>query len=152
MYYIPQISQLPAEYHPTQWVADRSLDFLESVSEDSPFFLMSSFIHPHPPFAPPSPWNKLYRTVSADPYMPENPEEFAPFMSDRFTREILIGIAYIFLKEWLYGLDEITAFKAYAREVETMLNTGTTEPEVFELPAMSEDEEVMYVVNDGVIF
>ncbi|MBQ2751415.1 MAG: sulfatase-like hydrolase/transferase, partial [Oscillospiraceae bacterium] len=47
MYYIPQISQLPAEYHPTQWVADRSLDFLESVSEDSPFFLMSSFIHPH---------------------------------------------------------------------------------------------------------
>ena len=92
MYYIPQISQLPAEYHPTQWVADRSLDFLESVSEDSPFFLMSSFIHPHPPFAPPSPWNKLYRTVSADPYMPENPEEFAPFMSDRFTRE-KIGIS-----------------------------------------------------------
>lgn len=64
---------------------------------------------------------------------------------------VLIGIAYIFLKEWLYGLDEITAFKAYAGEVETILNTGTTEPEVFELPAMSEDEEVMYVVNDGVI-
>lgn len=65
---------------------------------------------------------------------------------------VLIGIAYIFLKEWLYGLDESTAFKAYAGEVETIVNTVTPAPEVFELPAMSEDEEVMYIVNDGVIF
>lgn len=92
MYYIPQVSQLPMEYHPTQWVADRSLDFLESVPEDRPFFLMSSFIHPHPPFAPPAPWNKLYRTVSEDPYVPEDPEEFALFLSDRFTCE-KIGIS-----------------------------------------------------------
>ena len=93
LYYIPQISQLPAEYHPTQWVADRSLDFLlNQVSEDKPFFLMASFIHPHPPFAPPAPWNKLYRTVSTDPYIPEHPEEFTPFLSDRFTCE-KIGIS-----------------------------------------------------------
>lgn len=92
MYYIPQVSPLPIEYHPTQWVADRSLEFLEGVSADKPFFLMSSFVHPHPPFAPPAPWNKLYRTVSADPYMPDDPSEFTPFLSDRFTCE-KIGIS-----------------------------------------------------------
>lgn len=87
MYYMPQIAQLPAEYHPTNWVGDRSVEFLETCDTDKPFFLMSSFIHPHPPFAPPAPWNKMYRTVSDDPYMPENPEEFKPFMSDRFGLE-----------------------------------------------------------------
>ena len=61
MYYIPQISQLPARLHPTTWVADRSIDFLKSRDGSEPFFLWSSFIHPHPPFSPPTPWNKLYR-------------------------------------------------------------------------------------------
>lgn len=89
MYYMPQISQLPAQYHPTQWVGDRSVRFIQECDPEQPIFLMSSFIHPHPPFAPPSPWNKLYRTVSEDPYMPEDPAEFTAFLSDRFTREKL---------------------------------------------------------------
>lgn len=92
MYYIPQVSQLPAEYHPTQWVGDNSVDFLKNCETDRPFFLMSSFIHPHPPFAPPAPWNKMYRTVSQEPYMPENREEFKAFLSDRFTFE-KVGIS-----------------------------------------------------------
>ena len=61
MYYIPQISQFPARLHPTTWVADRSLDFLKRRDRSRPFFLWTSFIHPHPPFSPPTPWNKLYR-------------------------------------------------------------------------------------------
>ena len=61
MYYIPQISQLPARLHPTTWVADRSIDFLKGRDASQPFFLWTSFIHPHPPFSPPTPWNKLYR-------------------------------------------------------------------------------------------
>lgn len=92
MYYIPQVSQLPMEAHPTQWVGDRSVEFIESADEDKPLFLMASFIHPHPPFAPPAPWNKMYRTVSDEPYMPANRDEFEPFMSDRFTKE-KIGIS-----------------------------------------------------------
>ena len=92
MYYIPQVSQLPMEAHPTQWVGDRSVEFIENAPTDEPMFLMASFIHPHPPFAPPAPWNKMYRTVSADPYMPSNRDEFEPFMSDRFTKE-KIGIS-----------------------------------------------------------
>ena len=69
MYYIPG-SQVPARLHATQWVGDHSEAFIrehartrEDAREggDRPFFLFSSYIHPHPPFAPPTPWNKLYR-------------------------------------------------------------------------------------------
>ena len=67
MYYIPQVSHLPAEVHPSQWVGDRSVDFVEEASRgDRPWMLFSSFIHPHPPLAPPKPWHKLYRA----PLMP----------------------------------------------------------------------------------
>jgi len=64
MYYVPQIAQMPAALHPTNWVGDRAVDFIRT--EGGPFFLMASFIHPHPPFSPPTPWNKLYRA----PLMP----------------------------------------------------------------------------------
>ena len=72
MYYIPQISQMPPEDHPTNWVGDRALDFIKSHDYKKPFFLMVSFIHPHPPFSPPVPWNKIYRCIDMpDPNIPE---------------------------------------------------------------------------------
>lgn len=61
LYYLPQISQLPQKHHPTQFIGDKTTEFISNYTNEQPFFLMSSFIHPHPPFAPPSPWNKLYR-------------------------------------------------------------------------------------------
>ena len=62
MYYIPQPSQLPPQDHPTQWIGDRSVRFIEDQADQvEPWYLYSSFIHPHPPFAPPNPWHKLYR-------------------------------------------------------------------------------------------
>lgn len=66
MYYVPQPAQMPASLHPTQWVGDRSIDFIQAHDESRPWLLFSSFIHPHPPFAPPNPWHKLYRA----PMMP----------------------------------------------------------------------------------
>jgi arylsulfatase len=60
MYYVPQVAQVPARLHGSQWVGDRAVDFLGRTGGD-PYFLMVSFIHPHPPFTPPTPWNKLYR-------------------------------------------------------------------------------------------
>jgi choline-sulfatase len=67
MYYVPQPAQMPARLHNTQWVGDRSVAFLESQrTGGQPFMLFTSFIHPHPPFSPPTPWNKLYRA----PLMP----------------------------------------------------------------------------------
>ncbi len=61
MYYIPQVSTLPAEAHPSQWIGNESDRFIRESSTDEPWCLFTSFIHPHPPFAPPKPWHKLYR-------------------------------------------------------------------------------------------
>ena len=47
MYYMPQISQLPPEDHPTQWIGSRSVEYIENHDPDEPMFLFSSFIHPH---------------------------------------------------------------------------------------------------------
>ncbi|MDF7824516.1 sulfatase-like hydrolase/transferase [Pontiellaceae bacterium B12227] len=60
-YYIPQPSSVPPKHHPTQWIGDRTVAWLEEKKDDQPFYLFSSFVHPHPPFAPPTPWHKLYR-------------------------------------------------------------------------------------------
>lgn len=61
MYYIPQVAQMPEEHHPSRWVADRAIGFIERQDPRQPWMLLASFIHPHPPFAPPNPWHKLYR-------------------------------------------------------------------------------------------
>jgi len=39
------------------------VEFIKSADRSQPFFLFASFIHPHPPFSPPTPWNKLYRAA-----------------------------------------------------------------------------------------
>ncbi len=71
MYYVPQLSPVPERLHHTRWVADRSRDFLRQQSPDRPFLLWSSFIAPHPPFAPPSPWHRRYEpSLMSDPFEP----------------------------------------------------------------------------------
>ena len=75
MYYMPQPSQLPPQDHPTQWIGDRSVSFISGQKDvDQPWYLFSSFIHPHPPFAPPSPWHKLYR--GDDMPLPNIPDQY----------------------------------------------------------------------------
>ena len=64
LYYIPQISQLPERLHTTAWTAQKTIEFIEErAQEDAPFFCWTSFIKPHPPFDPPSPWHRLYRST-----------------------------------------------------------------------------------------
>ncbi len=74
MYYIPQISSYPVEAHPSHWVGDETIRFLrEQRGRQEPWMVFSSFIHPHPPFALPKPWHKLYRTPEMPtPFLPEN--------------------------------------------------------------------------------
>ncbi len=62
MYYQPQPSRLPAKLHPSNWIGDTTAAFLKE-NQDLPWYLFASFIHPHPPFAPPVPWHKLYDPV-----------------------------------------------------------------------------------------
>ncbi len=94
MYYVPQVAQMPAEAHPTQWVGDRCVEFLEKCDPEKPVFLFGSFIHPHPPFCPPAPWNKLYRREGKAPFVPENYKEFKPLLTKNFDCDRL-GISEI---------------------------------------------------------
>ena len=79
MYYVPQVSQLPAGLHHTAWTVDSSIGFLERRDTDRPFFLMTSFEKPHPPFEPPVPWNKLYR--GPDMPLPKIPPDSESLMT-----------------------------------------------------------------------
>lgn len=77
LYYSPQPSQLPARLHESSWVADRAVDFLARRDRSRPFFLMASFVKPHPPFESPSPWHRLYRTVEMPaPHWPSNSADY----------------------------------------------------------------------------
>ena len=85
MYYIPQPSPLPQKLHPSQWVGDRSLNFIKKQNDkpqSQPWYLFSSFIHPHPPFSPPCPWHKLYRAVDMPlPKVPEDVESLQTYVN-----------------------------------------------------------------------
>ena len=52
-------NQLAEEDHPTTWIADRAVAWLERV--DGPFFAWVSFADPHHPFDPPAPWCDRFR-------------------------------------------------------------------------------------------
>jgi choline-sulfatase len=59
MYYVPQLSPLPVELTMEAWAADRAIEQI-SVEDERPFFGFVSFIGPHPPCAPPIPFNRMY--------------------------------------------------------------------------------------------
>ena len=90
LYYTPQVSQLPAKAHPTQWIGDRCVDFIRECNPDEqPVFLVASFIHPHPPFAPPAPWNKMYRNMKSAPFIPDDPDSYEDMLRNRYTTDAL---------------------------------------------------------------
>lgn len=76
MYYMPQPSHLPAAHHGTRFVASESLSYINRRREQGgPWALFASFIHPHPPFSPPIPWHKRYRTPDMPlPILPPAPD------------------------------------------------------------------------------
>lgn len=59
MYYMPQMSALPAEATVERWAADRVVEQIEA-GDGRPYFGFVSLIGPHPPFAPPIPFNRMY--------------------------------------------------------------------------------------------
>lgn len=48
-------------FHPTNWTVDESIRFLETRDRSKPFFLMTSFVRPHPPFDAPQTYYDLYK-------------------------------------------------------------------------------------------
>jgi choline-sulfatase len=59
MYYMPQISPQPAALTVEAWAADRAVELI-AADDGRPYFGFVSFIGPHPPLAPPIPFNRMY--------------------------------------------------------------------------------------------
>ena len=59
MYYVPQMSHVPAEAGVEHWAAERAKEQIRRENA-GPFFGFVSFVGPHPPFAPPIPFNRMY--------------------------------------------------------------------------------------------
>ena len=74
MYYMPQMSPLPAGLTVEGWTATQAVEQI-GQQDGRPYFGFVSFIGPHPPVAPPIPFNRLY-----DPDRMPN-----PILGDRDT-------------------------------------------------------------------
>lgn len=53
--------------HPTNWVTSRAIDFLRRRDTSKPFFLMASYLRPHPPFDAPQYYFDLYKGKNLTP-------------------------------------------------------------------------------------
>ena len=53
-------SAFPEKHHQTTWIGNRSINYLTEHSTDRPFFLWTSFVRPHSPFATPVPYDTMY--------------------------------------------------------------------------------------------
>lgn len=82
---------IPAELHPSTYVANRAVEFLEGAGgDDRPFFLQVNFPDPHHPFAPPGRYWDMY-----DPAAVELPGSFNA--SSRDQTPALRGLQAAFL-------------------------------------------------------
>ena len=60
-------SKLPAEWHSTTWVTERTLDFLDNYTgEAHSFCAWVSYPDPHHPFDCPEPWSRLHHEDGVD--------------------------------------------------------------------------------------
>jgi len=110
MYYMPQMSPMPAEATVERWAAQRAIEQI-AINGSEPYFGFVSFVGPHPPFAPPIPFNRLY-----DPDRMSNPvrgdtavdhmDEQIPFMNYAIWAEDVNDPHVRVLKARYYG--EIT--------------------------------------------
>ena len=65
--------------HPTNWVTTRSIDFLRRRDRSKPFFLMASYVRPHPPFDAPQCYFDMYQNRELTPPAVgdwEHPQDF----------------------------------------------------------------------------
>lgn len=85
MYYQPQASPLTDRDTVESWAADRAIEQL-AIDDPRPFFGFVSFVGPHPPLAPPVPYNRMYdpdkmpSPVRGDPAV-DHMDEQIPWMN-----------------------------------------------------------------------
>lgn len=59
MYYMPQMSPMPVQAGVEAWAADNAVKQIQTPGTQ-PYFGFVSFVGPHPPLAPPIPFNRMY--------------------------------------------------------------------------------------------
>lgn len=59
-YHAPQASPIPEEHHGTAWVANKTIELIQQ-KRTQPFFIMSGWIDPHPPYSIPKKYLEQYR-------------------------------------------------------------------------------------------
>ena len=74
--YRAAVYALPEALHPSRWMGDVAVNFLEGYDRPEPFFLKVSFARPHSPYDPPGRWMDYYE----DAALPE------PFIGDWANR------------------------------------------------------------------
>ncbi len=56
---------IPETYHYGTWIAERTMDLLETYSQNEEnFFLWASFFDPHPDYLVPEPWDTMYNPAT----------------------------------------------------------------------------------------
>lgn len=58
---------LDERLHPTSWIGQTALDFLDNYALDAPLYLKVSFERPHSPYDPPQQYVDMYRDVKIPP-------------------------------------------------------------------------------------
>lgn len=84
----PQVykSEIDPKFHQSAWIADKTIELIENAQEDKPFFAFCSFVDPHHPFDPPSPYDKMYDPdklslpIKRDGEMEDKPPHFLRHM------------------------------------------------------------------------
>ena len=82
LYCQPQTTDIPAEHSKSAWVARESVECLKrhvQHRQGTPFLLWSSWIAPHPPYAPCEPYASMYDPAAMDlPVFAERPASTIP--------------------------------------------------------------------------
>jgi choline-sulfatase len=73
MYYVPQLRPMPAPLTGEAWLATRAVEEL-GVADPRPYFGFVSFVTPHPPIAPPVPYNRMFNPDDMPDPLPGDPE------------------------------------------------------------------------------
>ena len=98
MYYMPQASPFPPELTVEAYVASQAIEQIETV-RNKPYFGFVSFVGPHPPCAPPVPYNLLY-----------NPDEMdAPVVGDIKLDHMDEQIPWMNYLIWADGINDFGA-------------------------------------------
>ncbi|MCL2646369.1 MAG: sulfatase-like hydrolase/transferase [Phycisphaerales bacterium] len=107
MYYMPQTSPFPADMTVEAFVASQVIELIKSP-DPRPWFGFVSFIGPHPPFAPPIPFNRMYNPdrmdnpVSGD-VATDHMDEHLPWMNRLIWADELNNFSARIAKSRYYG-------------------------------------------------